>query len=132
LNWEKDWDCNTKFREYILSNQIATADLLDQIEAEAKAQAKKDKEAAWAAFSGEIKKELAVAVSLLSDAAQQSTRKVILEQMAQELSKTINPIRKDVITTVRFEYCQIQVERLVQGARSPEFRPLQFAFIQSI
>jgi len=101
LKWEKDWDCNTKFREYILSNQIATADQLDQIEAEAKAQAKKEKEAAWSAFSGEIKKELAVAVSLISDAAQFSTRKVILEQMAHELSKTINPIRKDVITTVR-------------------------------
>jgi pyruvate/2-oxoglutarate/acetoin dehydrogenase E1 component/TPP-dependent pyruvate/acetoin dehydrogenase alpha subunit len=101
LSWEKDWDCNTKFREYILSNQIATADHLDQIEAEAKAQAKKEKEAAWTAFSGEIKKELAVAVGLLTDAAQHSSRKVILEQMAQELSKTINPIRKDVFTTVR-------------------------------
>jgi pyruvate/2-oxoglutarate/acetoin dehydrogenase E1 component/TPP-dependent pyruvate/acetoin dehydrogenase alpha subunit len=101
LKWEKDWDCNTKFREYILSNKIATADQLDQIEAESKAQVKKEKETAWTAFSGEIKKELAVAVSLVTDAAQQSTRKVILEQMAQELSNTINPIRKDVITTVR-------------------------------
>ncbi len=101
LKWEKDWDCNTKFREYILSNQIATADLLDQLEAEAKVQAKKEKEAAWADFSGEIKKELSVAVNLIQDAASQSTRKVVLEQMAHELAKTINPIRKDVIVTVR-------------------------------
>lgn len=101
LQWEKDWDCNKKFREYILENGIATADTLDKIEAEAKALAKKEKEAAWTAFSSEIKKELADAVQLIKSAANGSTRKVVLDQMADELKKTINPIRKDVISTVR-------------------------------
>ncbi|SDD05678.1 Pyruvate/2-oxoglutarate/acetoin dehydrogenase complex, dehydrogenase (E1) component [Algoriphagus faecimaris] len=101
LEWEKEWDCNIKFREYILENKIATADQLEEIEAEAKALVKKEKEAAWSAFSGAIKKELAEAVTLIKDAAKESSRKVILLQMADELAKTINPIRKDVISTVR-------------------------------
>lgn len=101
LKWEKEWDCINKFREYILSNQIATADTLEAIEAEAKVQAKKEKEAAWASFSGEIKTELAEAVRLINEAAENSTRKVVLNQIAHELSKTINPIRKDVISAVR-------------------------------
>lgn len=101
LEWEKAWDCNLKFREYILKNNIATADQLDQLENEAKLLVKKDKEAAWAAFNGSIKKELAEAVSLIKVAAQGSSRKVVLEQMAEELAKTINPIRKDVISTAR-------------------------------
>ena len=52
-------------------------------------------------FLGEIKEELKEAVSLIRDAAQTSNRKVVLEQLVQDLSKTINPIRKDVISTVR-------------------------------
>ena len=101
LQWEKDWDCISKFREYILSNQIANADTLDKIEAGAKAQVKQEKEAAWSNFSNEIKKELNEVVTLLREAAQHSTRKVIINQIAEELSKTINPIRKDVVMAVR-------------------------------
>lgn len=101
LQWEKEWDCLAKFREYILSNELANADTLDKIEAEAKAQVRKEKEAAWSMFSSEIKKELNEAVALLRDAAQHSTRKVIINQLAEELSKTINPIRKDVVLAVR-------------------------------
>ncbi|MFC5624543.1 alpha-ketoacid dehydrogenase subunit alpha/beta [Algoriphagus winogradskyi] len=101
LQWEKDWDCISKFREYILSNQIANADTLDKIEAGAKAQVKQEKEAAWSNFSSEIKKELNEVVTLLREAAQHSTRKVIINQIAEELSKTINPIRKDVVMAVR-------------------------------
>lgn len=101
LQWEKDWDCIAKFREYILSNQIANADTLDKIEAGAKAQVKQEKEAAWSKFSSEIKKELNEVVTLLREAAQHSTRKVIINQLAEELSKTINPIRKDVVMAAR-------------------------------
>lgn len=101
LDWEKEWDCIKQFREYILSRELASADELDKIDAEAKAQVKKEKEAAWNDFLGEIKEELKEAVSLIRDAAQTSNRKVVLELLVQDLSKTINPIRKDVISTVR-------------------------------
>ncbi len=101
LQWEKDWDCIAKFREYIISNGIATDDALDQIESEAKTEVKRQKDAAWNEFSGEIKKEIQEVVQLLKTTAEKSTRKVVLLQMAEDLSKTLNPIRKDVISTVR-------------------------------
>ncbi|MEN2283658.1 thiamine pyrophosphate-dependent enzyme [Algoriphagus sp. SE2] len=101
LKWEKEWDCISKFREYILSSQIASPETLDKIEAEIKADVKKQKETAWADFSKEIKAELQEAYTLIKKAAENSTRKVILNQMADELSRTLNPIRKDVISTVR-------------------------------
>ena len=101
LGWEREWDCLSKFRDYILTNEIATADALDKIEAEAKAIVKEQKEAAWAEFSGEIKTELKEAVALIRNSAANSTRKIVLNQLADELSKTINPIRKDVISAVR-------------------------------
>ncbi len=101
LGWEREWDCLSKFRDYILTNEIATADALDKIETEAKAIVKEQKEAAWAEFSGEIKTELKEAVTLIRSSAAHSTRKIVLNQLADELSKTINPIRKDVISAVR-------------------------------
>lgn len=101
LNWEKEWDCIAKFREFILTNKIATAETLDQIEAEAKAYVKQEKDAAWSDFSGEIKAEVKVAVQLIKEAGKESTRKVILDQIAFDLSKTLNPIRKDVISSAR-------------------------------
>lgn len=101
LQWEKDWDCIVKFRDYIISNDIANDDALDQIESEAKAEVKRQKDAAWNEFSGEIKKEIQEVVQLLKTTAEKSTRKVVLLQMAEDLIKTLNPIRKDAISTVR-------------------------------
>ncbi|GMQ28380.1 alpha-ketoacid dehydrogenase subunit alpha/beta [Algoriphagus confluentis] len=101
LKWEKDWDCIKKFREYIISTGLASEEDLDKIDAEAKAEVKKQKEAAWADFSGEIKRELQEAVSLIRNAAEGSFQKANLLQLADDLAKGINPIRKDVISTVR-------------------------------
>lgn len=101
LQWEKDWDCIAKFREYIISNGIANADQLDEIESEAKTEVKRQKEAAWNDFSKEIKEELEQAIQLIRSASEKSNRKVVLLQIADDLKKTINPIRKDVISTVR-------------------------------
>ncbi len=110
LQWEKDWDCIAKFREYIISNGIATEDQLDKIDAEAKAEAKTQREAAWAEFSSEIKNELQEAKQLITEIAAKSSRKVTLQGLVDDLQKTINPIRKDVITTVRKALVQLRTE----------------------
>lgn len=101
LQWEKDWDCIAKFRDYIISSGLAKDEVLDQIENEAKAEVKRQKEAAWNSFAGEIKSEIQEVISLLKSTAEKSSRKVVLLQLADDLSKTINPIRKDAITAVR-------------------------------
>ena len=101
LQWEKDWDCIAKFREHLISSGIATADHLDEIEAEVKVQVKKQKDAAWTEFNEEIKVEFEQALSLIRKTAESSTRKISLLQLAHELQKTINPIRKDVVSTIR-------------------------------
>jgi pyruvate/2-oxoglutarate/acetoin dehydrogenase E1 component/TPP-dependent pyruvate/acetoin dehydrogenase alpha subunit len=101
LQWEKDWDCILKFREYIISSGFATADHLDELEAEAKGEVKRQKDAAWNEFNGEIKNELDQALALIRSIAEKSSRKIALLQLADDLKKTINPIRKDVVSTVR-------------------------------
>jgi pyruvate/2-oxoglutarate/acetoin dehydrogenase E1 component/TPP-dependent pyruvate/acetoin dehydrogenase alpha subunit len=101
LQWEKDWDCISKFRDYIISSGIAKDEVLDQIENEVKIEVKRQKDAAWNQFSGEIKKEIQQVSALLRATAEKSSRKVVLLQMAEDLTKTINPIRKDGVSAVR-------------------------------
>ncbi|WP_194973866.1 alpha-ketoacid dehydrogenase subunit alpha/beta [Aquiflexum lacus] len=101
LNWEKDNDCILKFRNYLIQNELATQEELDAIDQEAKIYVKQEKDAAWRAFSGEIKSELLEAIDLLKKAASQSVNGQVLGQLADELAKTLNPIRKDVVSTVR-------------------------------
>jgi pyruvate/2-oxoglutarate/acetoin dehydrogenase E1 component/TPP-dependent pyruvate/acetoin dehydrogenase alpha subunit len=101
LQWEKDWDCISKFRDYIISSGIAKDEVLDQIENEVKIEVKRQKDAAWNQFSGEIKKEIQQVSALLKATAEKSSRKVVLLQMAEDLTKTINPIRKDGVSAVR-------------------------------
>ncbi|WP_373495729.1 thiamine pyrophosphate-dependent enzyme [Aquiflexum sp.] len=101
LNWEKDNDCILKFRNYLIQNELATQEELDVIDQEAKAFVKQEKDASWRAFSGEIKTELFEAVDLIKKVISQSSNGQDLEQLADDLTKTLNPIRKDVISTVR-------------------------------
>ncbi|UJP63758.1 alpha-ketoacid dehydrogenase subunit alpha/beta [Mongoliitalea daihaiensis] len=101
LDWEKDHDCLVKFKDYLLVNGVATEADLFQIENEAKVYAKKEKDAAWAAFSSDIKQELQEAVQLIRAAAPQASESAALLQLADDLQKTLNPIRKDVVSTVR-------------------------------
>jgi pyruvate/2-oxoglutarate/acetoin dehydrogenase E1 component/TPP-dependent pyruvate/acetoin dehydrogenase alpha subunit len=101
LTWERENDCNLKFREYLIENEFASPEELDKIDQETKLFIKQEKDAAWKAFSNEIKSELSEVVSLIRKAAPDSIEKELLLLLADELSKTLNPIRKDVISTVR-------------------------------
>ena len=50
LKWEKEHDCNLKFREWILSNQIVDEAELAELEKEVKKEVRTAKKTAWAEF----------------------------------------------------------------------------------
>ena len=101
LAWEAEHDCLARFRDYLLKKELANEQELDELEQEVKQEVRQAKDLAWKAFSNDIKTELNEAVSLINEAALNSVQGASLVQLAEELSKTINPIRKDVISTVR-------------------------------
>jgi len=101
LEWEADYDCVYQFRKYILDNELATEEELTHIDEEARQFSKEQKEAAWKAFANEIKDEVKEASALIAAVAKHSRQNSKLEALATELAKTNNPIRKDVISSVR-------------------------------
>jgi len=57
LQWEVDYDCNKKFKEWIIESGIATDDELNQIDKEAIDSVKLQKKEAWVEYQTPIKKE---------------------------------------------------------------------------
>ena len=97
LEWYKVYDCNVKFREWILNAKpggeaIATAEELDELESKAKAEARAGQKAAWAAFQSEIKGELNEVVELLN---------ALGSPLAAELKAEMAPGRKEVLSAAR-------------------------------
>jgi pyruvate/2-oxoglutarate/acetoin dehydrogenase E1 component len=97
LDWYKVYDCNVKFREWILQFRpggatIATADELDALESKAKADARAGQKAAWAAFQNEIKAERDEVLPLIE---------AIAPSIAVELKAEMSPGRKEVLSAAR-------------------------------
>lgn len=106
MQWEIDFDCIGKFREWILNFDadglsLASAEELDAIQQEAKTQVREQKSAAWKAFTEGLKMDLQDAVRLIKALATESSNGVFLNKMAEDLEKSMDPIRKDIIGSAR-------------------------------
>lgn len=96
LKWEKENDCNLKFRSWIIDNNIATEAELEAIETSSKQEAKKAKENAWEASLEPIRNEAKQLTNCLSDAADEG---LIKEGKRLLKDKSIN--RKKIASFAR-------------------------------
>ncbi|MDW7694292.1 thiamine pyrophosphate-dependent enzyme [Flammeovirgaceae bacterium SG7u.111] len=103
LDWEKEYDCNLKMREWILKNEIATPEELDELEKAAAIKAKAARKSAWNAYLNSLKKEKTETLQLLSDAAKasKSAHIHVVAEIKKELEKSLNPIRLDNVRAVK-------------------------------
>jgi pyruvate/2-oxoglutarate/acetoin dehydrogenase E1 component/TPP-dependent pyruvate/acetoin dehydrogenase alpha subunit len=102
LEWEKEWDCVAKMREFILDNKIAAEDEILSIEEEAKNEAREAKQKAWAEFLEPIKEQIAQATRLCNQTVYEAGENApAIAAIVQELNAIKEPIRKDVMQTVR-------------------------------
>jgi pyruvate/2-oxoglutarate/acetoin dehydrogenase E1 component/TPP-dependent pyruvate/acetoin dehydrogenase alpha subunit len=101
LNWETDFDCNRRFKEWILQNGYATEDELELIEAEAKETASQARNKAWQAYRKELDKEYLQTIQLLQNAMKESAFSAEISNVIVDLSKTYLPVRKDMVSSIR-------------------------------
>jgi pyruvate/2-oxoglutarate/acetoin dehydrogenase E1 component/TPP-dependent pyruvate/acetoin dehydrogenase alpha subunit len=101
LEWERDWDCNKKLKEWIIDNTLATEGELDEIENEAKEFVRNSKNKAWEAYLVPIKKQVERTVELLSGlAAALPQHASVIQKLSAELSTNREPNRRDVMHTL--------------------------------
>ncbi|MBS1647413.1 MAG: transketolase [Bacteroidetes bacterium] len=112
LQWETDFDCVKKMRDWILQNALATEAQLNEIEENAKTTISTAKTQAWAAYLKPIKEELNEVAALLTE-LETSEKGVFIAGIKKELQSIKEPIRKDVHTAVK------KVLRLIKTENSP-------------
>ena len=118
LIWETEFDCIEKFKEWILKfnangNTIASVEELEAIHKEAKTHVRDQKNAAWKEFTTDIQADLAEAIQVMKAVANESSNRVFIEKEIEQLEKTFEPIRKDVLSTAR------RILRMVKDEKFP-------------
>jgi len=101
LQFEIDFDCNTKFREWIFSEGFATEEELQIIDNECVKAARVAQKEAWKAYTDSVKPEREDALSLIYQAASESKSGAEIKAIAEDLRKAINPIHHENIVAIR-------------------------------
>jgi pyruvate/2-oxoglutarate/acetoin dehydrogenase E1 component/TPP-dependent pyruvate/acetoin dehydrogenase alpha subunit len=114
LNWERDNDCNKRFREWIIESGIASEEELSEMEKSIKKIVRIAKKDAWSEYLAShkaLKKNLIV---LLDAAASKSAHKSRLTRIKNDLIAIEEPIKKDLASNSR------KAMRYLLGEDSPE------------
>jgi pyruvate/2-oxoglutarate/acetoin dehydrogenase E1 component/TPP-dependent pyruvate/acetoin dehydrogenase alpha subunit len=97
MNFEKNFDCVVKFKQWIVENKIADAAELEQVDAECREYVLAQKKDAWRKFTMPIKSEINKAVELINAVGSETGDDTFAASVIQELQSTIDPFRKDVL-----------------------------------
>lgn len=101
LEWEKEYDCIVKMREFLLENEIADEAQLSEIEDEARQEAREAKQRAWENFISPIKQQIQHTTQLCNQLVYEGgTQASAIADQVQKLNAIKEPIRKDVMQTV--------------------------------
>ena len=114
LKWEKEHDCNLKFRNWIIENDFATSDQLDDLERQIKKEVRTAKQKAWSAYLQPIVRQQKELVQLLGSVAGSSSNASFINSIQKEVAGNKEPLKKDLISAVRKSL------RYLVGEESPE------------
>ncbi len=101
LEWEKEWDCIKKMKEWLIETGLATVDELSEIEAGAKEHVRESKNKAWEKYQEPIKKQATDAAALIHEIVINDIEVYSrLQQLAKDLLANKEPLRRDVLKTL--------------------------------
>jgi len=103
LKWEVEFDCNRRFREWIINEGITTSTELDLVEQEALKIAKESKNQAWLKFTEPIRKERDELIKIIDNRSCICKREHIdkVGIITEDLKKIAYPIRKDNMSSAK-------------------------------
>lgn len=118
LAWERDNDCNKKFKEWILESGIASEQELEELEKKIRRTVREAKKEAWAEFLQENVVEKKKVLSLIHAASGKSPNKNFLVKIKNDLIAIDEPLKKDLAISARKSL------RYLLGEKSPERQAL--------
>jgi pyruvate/2-oxoglutarate/acetoin dehydrogenase E1 component/TPP-dependent pyruvate/acetoin dehydrogenase alpha subunit len=101
LEWEKEWDCIRKMKEWMLASGLASEEELLQVEAAAKETVKEGRNNAWEKYIAPIKEQANQAATLIGQVMVNDIDKYnALQKLSKELLANKEPLRRDVLRTI--------------------------------
>ncbi|NCU03069.1 MAG: transketolase [Chitinophagaceae bacterium] len=100
LQWEREWDCIKKMKEWVIENNLANDDELSDIEREVKEFVRSEKNAAWQQYEKPIKEQVALVTDALSSSITDITQQEAVEAVIEELKVQREPNRRDVMSAL--------------------------------
>jgi pyruvate/2-oxoglutarate/acetoin dehydrogenase E1 component/TPP-dependent pyruvate/acetoin dehydrogenase alpha subunit len=98
LDWEKEWDCVKKMKEWLLETGLTNIDELTEIEAAAKEYVRTSRNKAWEKYQAPIKEITNNAVELVRGMMVNDMEKYNhLQRMATDLQSNKEPLRRDIL-----------------------------------
>ena len=103
LQWEEDYCCIKKMREWIIENNLSNNKELDEIEKNALNKSKELRDKSWKNYRKSIEGDLNDAMVILTRIAQNSpkNKKEIID-VRDQLSKTIQPLKSDIFKSLKY------------------------------
>lgn len=101
LEWEREWDGIKKMREWIVANELATENDLDDIQNEAKKYVKNSKTIAWEQYLKPIKERAVKTAGYINSLAVNIPgQATALQKLSSELVALPDPLRRDIFKTL--------------------------------
>ena len=101
LNWEKEFDCNLKTRNWILSNGFATEEELQNIEESCNKEVRQAKIDAWNAYQKPIIKEKKELQTLIDKAILATNKDSNFQIISSQIKQIEEPTYKDLLHNSR-------------------------------
>jgi len=103
LEWEKEYDPIRKMREWIISNDIANEEQLNEIEKQSAQRAQEARDKAWTNYIEPIRKEREQLLKILADKSCicKTDKFDKVTTLATNLKRVLHPVRKDNFSTAK-------------------------------
>lgn len=100
LQWEREWDCIKKMKEWLVENNLATEEELFTIETEAKDYVRQSRNQAWEEYISPVLKQKDEAIVLMKELQSASSNPLAIAEQIQQLHINKEPSRRDVMSTL--------------------------------
>ncbi|MFQ5649725.1 MAG: thiamine pyrophosphate-dependent enzyme [bacterium] len=112
LQWEEEFDCLRKMREWMVAQGIVSAEKLAAYEREDLEQVAEFRDEAWEAFQAPIRAERDQVLAMIDELARESAHAQELHQVKNRLASMPTPIRRNILPAVRDALIVVKTEAL--------------------
>jgi 2-oxoisovalerate dehydrogenase E1 component len=112
LEWEHEYDCIKKFREWIIAQGYLTADELNQFEKEDQRAVEEDRKRAWDAYMNPILSDRSHVADIIDQLSNNSTHQATLGQIKDRLITIPAPFRRDIMAAIQETLIEVKDEQL--------------------